>query len=216
MSFDLDTYTAKYGGVAVSNYKKNQIVYEQGGAAEALYYIMKGGVQLAIMSAKGKERVVGLLQAGDFAGERCLSTELVRISSAKALTDSKIARLEKSTVVHALHEDAPFAEFLVSRLLGRNNQLMDDLIDQLFNSSELRLARILLLLANFQNRDGEDVPIASINQDTLAKMVGTTRSRINFFMNKFRRLGYIDYNGSITVHPSLLNVVLRDTSLGDG
>jgi CRP-like cAMP-binding protein len=214
-SFDLDAFSAKYGRVLISNYEKDQIVYEQGGTAAALFYVVKGEVQLTVISDQGKERVVGLLDAGSFFGEGCLSDQLLSISSARTITDSQIARLQKSAVLRALHEDVSFSEFFVSYLLGRNNRLTDDLIDQLFNSSERRLARILLLMANFEKSDRVDAPIDHINQETLAKMVGTTRSRINHFMNKFRRLGYIDYNGKIKVHPSLLNIVLHDTS-GDG
>jgi CRP/FNR family cyclic AMP-dependent transcriptional regulator len=216
LSFDLDAFSAKYGGVTTSKYEKDRVVHEQGLAEGGLFYILKGEVQLTVVSEQGKERVVGIRNTGDFFGEGCLSDHLLSISSATTLTESVIARLEKPAVARALHEDVHFSEFFVSYLLGRNRQLMDDLIDQLFNSSERRLARVLLLLGNFEKDDRKVEPLAHINQETLAKMVGTTRSRVNFFMNKFRRLGYIDYNGRIHVHPSLLNVVLRDTSLGDG
>jgi CRP/FNR family transcriptional regulator, cyclic AMP receptor protein len=215
-SFDLDDFNAKYGGVLLSKYTKDQIIFAQGSASGATFYIITGGVQLSVVSEVGKERVVGVLHAGDFCGEGCLSGELLRVSTATAQKGAVIARMEKPAVLRALHEDIHFSEFFVSYLLSRNTRLTDDLIDHLFNNSERRLARILLLLANFEKDDRQDLPIGHINQDTLAKMVGTTRGRINIFMNKFRRLGYIDYNGNIQVHPSLLNVVLRDGTSENG
>jgi CRP/FNR family cyclic AMP-dependent transcriptional regulator len=213
-SFDLGAFNAKYGGVLLSKYAKDQIVFAQGSPSGATFYIVTGAVQLSVVSGEGKERLVGVLHVGDFCGEGCLSGELLRISTATAQTDSVIARMERPAMLRALHEDIHFSEFFVSYLLSRNNRLTDDLIDHLFNKSERRLARILLSLANFEKDDRQDVPIGHINQDTLAKMVGTTRGRINVFMNKFRKLGYIDYNGKIRVNPSLLNVVLRDSENG--
>ena len=162
-----------------------------------------------------KERVVGVLHTCEFCGEECLSDQSVRIATAAAMTESTIGRLEKATVLRAFHEDFDFSDFFVSYLLRRNIRLTNDLIDQLFNSTERRLARALLLMANLENRHQQDVLLAPVSQETLAKIVGTTRSRINVFMNKFRRLGYIDYNGRIIVHESLWNVVLRDELCGN-
>jgi CRP/FNR family cyclic AMP-dependent transcriptional regulator len=214
-SFDVTAFGTRYGGVTVYKYREGHVVYTQGNPARALYYIQKGKIQLTVVSGRGKERVVAVLEDGDFLGEGCLTEQLARISSAATMSATTIARLEKAAVARALHEDVSFSEFFVTYLLGRNNRLTSDLIDQLLNSSEKRLARILLLLAHYGDRDRHDVNITAINQQTLAKMVGTTRSRINFFMNKFRRLGYLDYNGGISVHPSLLKVVLNDQSPND-
>jgi CRP/FNR family transcriptional regulator, cyclic AMP receptor protein len=211
-AFDPEAFNAKYGGVTVGEYKKNRAVFFQGNAAGDVFYIQEGKVQLAVLSEEGKERVVMILEAGDFCGEGCLAKELLRVSTATTLTDCKIVRLEKKTMARALHEDLAFSEFFVSYLLSRNARLTEDLVDQLFNSSERRLARALLLLAHFETNVREDVLLPTINQQTLAKMIGTTRSRVNFFMNKFRRLGFIDYNGRIKVYSSLLNVVLRGDS----
>jgi CRP/FNR family cyclic AMP-dependent transcriptional regulator len=212
ISFDISAFNAKHGGVTTFQYGKNQLVYAQGNSVGAIFYIAKGKIQLTVVSEEGKERVVAILKAGDFCGEGCLNDELLRVSTATTMTESVVARLEKQAVTNALHEDLSFSEYFVSYLLGRNMRLMEDLIDQLFNSSEQRLARALLLLANYEKKEPHDSPLVNINQQILAKMIGTTRSRINYFMNKFRRLGFIEYNGGIKVHPSLLNVVLRDHS----
>jgi CRP/FNR family cyclic AMP-dependent transcriptional regulator len=214
-AFDPADFNAKFGGVVCAQYKKNQTIYAQGNAAGAVFYIQEGKVQLAVLSEEGKERVVTILEAGDFCGEGCLATELLRVSTATTMTECTVARLEKPVVSRALHEDIAFSEFFVSYLLSRNVRLTEDLVDQLFNSSEKRLARALLLLAHYETNARQDVLLPSINQQTLAKMIGTTRSRVNFFMNKFRRLGFIEYNGHIKIHNSLLNVVLHDHSLID-
>jgi CRP/FNR family transcriptional regulator, cyclic AMP receptor protein len=212
--FDCKAFNARYGGVTVGEYKKNQAVFSQGSSAGAIFYIQEGKIQLAVLSEEGKERVVMILEAGDFCGEGCLAEELLRVSTATTITEATVARLEKTSVTRALHEDLSFSEFFVSYLLSRNVRLTEDLVDQLFNSSERRLARALLLLAHYETNSREDVLLPNINQQTLAKLIGTTRSRVNYFMNKFRRLGFIDYNGDydgrIKVHSSLLNVVLRD------
>lgn len=216
LSFDVNAFNAKYGGVTICKYAEKHVLYAQGNAAKALYFIQKGKCQLTVVSERGKERVVGVLEAGEFCGEGCLSKRLLHVSSAVTMTECTVARLEKSVVVRVLHEDVSFSELFVSYLLSRNVRLTDDLIDHLFNSSERRLARTLLLLANFAESDRQDIPPVKVNQQTLAKIVGTTRSRINFFMNKFRRLGYIDYKNQVTIHPSLLNVVLHDQWEADG
>jgi CRP/FNR family transcriptional regulator, cyclic AMP receptor protein len=212
LSFDCANFSAKYGGAITSEYKKNQIIFAQGGAAGAIFYIEEGKVQLAVVSETGKERVVTILEAGDFCGEGCLADELLRVSTATAITQCTIVRMDKKAVSRALHGDHPFAEYFVSYLLSRNIRLTADLVDQLFNCSEKRLARALVLLAHFETDTPQGELVPSINQQTLAKMVGTTRSRVNFFMNKFRRLGFVDYNGHIKVNNSLLNVLLQDLS----
>ena len=158
---------------------------------------------------------MAILGPGDFCGEGCLADQLLSVSTATTMSDCVVARLEKTAVTRALHEDLLFSEFFVSYLLNRNVRLTEDLVDQLFNSSERRLARVLLLLANYENNRQQDVFLPNINQQTLAKMIGTTRSRVNHFMNKFRRLGFIDYNGSIKIHSSLLTVLLHDQSQAD-
>ncbi len=214
-SFDIKIFDTDYGGVSVGEYKKDQTIYSQGNVAGAVFYIQEGKVQLTVLSEEGKERVIMILEKGDFCGEGCLSSELLRVSTATAMTECTVVRLEKTAVVRALHENLSFSEYFVSYLLSRNVRLTEDLVDQLFNSSEKRLARALLLLAHYETNSRQDVLLPSINQQTLAKMIGTTRSRVNFFMNKFRRLGFIEYNGRIKVHSALLNVVLRDQPLNE-
>jgi CRP/FNR family transcriptional regulator, cyclic AMP receptor protein len=189
-------------------------VFLQGDVADCIFYIRKGQIQLTVLSMEGKEAVIALLDAGDFCGEGCLVGEPLRMSTATTLTKCVIARLEKSAVIRAIHEDAEFSEFLVQYVLKQTARLTDTLVDQLFNSSEKRLARVLLLLANYGKEGRTETVINNINQDTLAQMIGSTRSRVNFFMNKFRKLGLIDYNGKIHVHSSLLSVVLHDQALG--
>jgi CRP/FNR family cyclic AMP-dependent transcriptional regulator len=207
--FDPEAFAAKYGGVTTNKYAENHVIYEQGNSAGAVYYIQKGQIKLTVLSEHGKEAVVALLEAGDFCGEGCLADRLLSASTAATLTECVVVRLERAAVTRAIHEDVSFSEFFVSYLLARNLRLTEDLIDQLFNSSERRLARVLLLLAHYET-DRPEVLLPNINQQTLAKMVGTTRSRVSSFMNKFRRLGFIDYNGRIKVHSSLLKVVLHD------
>jgi CRP/FNR family cyclic AMP-dependent transcriptional regulator len=210
IGFDAKTFKAKFGSVIQSRLMENQVIYEQGNTAGSLYYIQKGKVKLTVVSEHGKERVVGVLEVGDFCGEGCLSGQLLRSSTATTMCESTIIRLEKTAVDRALHEDLMFSEFFVSYLLDRNARLTADLVDHLFNSSERRLARVLLLLAKYERQEEPSVLLERINQQTLAKMIGTTRSRVNYFMNKFRRLGFIEYNGQIKIHNSLLNVVLYD------
>jgi CRP/FNR family transcriptional regulator, cyclic AMP receptor protein len=189
---------------------KDQILFAQGEVADSLYYLQDGKVKVTVVSEQGKEAVIAILEAGSFVGEGCLTGQQVRMASVVAMTDCIAARLEKSAVIRMLHEDAQFSGKFTTYLLARNARVEADLVDQLFNSSEKRLARILLILANF-GKEGKPEPIIpSISQETLAEMIGTTRSRVSFFMNKFRQLGFIDYNGHIEVHSSLLNVVLLD------
>ena len=189
---------------------RGQIVFSQGAPADAVFYIQNGKVKLSVISAQGKEAVVAFLEAGDFCGEGCLAGQLVRMATAMAATDCTIVRVAKPSMIKALHERVEFSEMFMAHLLARNIRVEADLVDQLFNSSEKRLARVLLLLANF-GKDGKPEPVlAKISQETLAEMVGTTRSRVSYFMNRFRKLGFVEYNGDLKVHSSLLNVVLYD------
>jgi CRP-like cAMP-binding protein len=211
LPFDPKEFLSKVnGGQRVANYRKGQIVFRQGDPADAVFYIQGGKVKKTVISEQGKEAVVALQGPGDFFGEGCLAGEALRLSTVSALTKAEIARISKADITRVIHEEPAFAELFIAHLLARNSRVEEDLVDQLFNSSEKRLARTLLLLANF-GREGRPEPIiAKVSQETLAEMIGTTRSRVSFFMNKFRKLGLIDYNGSIEIHSSLLNVVLRD------
>jgi CRP-like cAMP-binding protein len=208
-SFDFRAFLARHGGT-VSKYADRQIIYAQGDAADALYYIVAGSVKVAILSEYGKEAVIGLFGPDDFFGEGCLDGQLQQNATISTTSACEIARFERPAVVRALADDPAFAKQFMSFVLDRNQKLQADLIDQLFNSSEKRLARILLMLANTGLSDQSNVIPQAINQEMLASMVGTTRSRINQFMNKFRKLGYIKYNGKIEVNNSLLNLILRD------
>jgi CRP-like cAMP-binding protein len=197
-------------GRTTAAYDKSQVVFAQGDPANAIFYLQKGRVKLTVVSHHGKEAVVAILGPGDFFGEGCLARQALRISTATAMDESSIMRLEKARMIRLLHEEPAFSEVFVAHLLSRSIRVEEDLVDQLFNSSEKRLARLLLLLANF-GKEGQPEPvIAKISQETLAEMIGTTRSRVSFFMNKFRRLGFIDYKDNLEVHSSLLNVVLHD------
>jgi CRP-like cAMP-binding protein len=198
------------GGRSISKYRQNETVFLQSSSADAVFYIQKGKVKITVVSELGKEAVVAILGPDEFCGEGCLTGQPLRLATATAMTDCEIMRLEKATMIRVLHEEPAFSEMFVSHLLARTIRVEADLVDQLFNSSEKRLARALLLLANF-GKEGEPEPIlAKISQETLAEMIGTTRSRVSAFMNKFRELGLIDYNGHIEVHRSLLNVVLHE------
>jgi CRP/FNR family cyclic AMP-dependent transcriptional regulator len=209
--FTTKAFLAQVGnGRTLDRYAKDQTVFRQGDPADAVYYIQKGKVKLTVVSEQGKEAVVAILGTNEFFGETCLAGQSQRIATVRSLSDSVILRLEKAAVVRVIHEEPAFAETFIAHLLTRSIRVEADLIDQLFNSSEKRLARLLLLLANF-GKDGKPEPIiAKISQETLAEMIGTTRSRVSFFMNKFRKLGLINYNGHIEVNSSLLNVVLHD------
>ena len=210
-AFDPKSFLAKVGeGRSIDRFGKDQIVFSQGDPADAVLYIQKGKVKVTVLSEQGKEAVVAILAADEFFGEGCLAGQAQRIATVTTMTDSVIMRLEKSAVVDVIHREPAFSEMFIAHLLGRTIRVEADLVDQLFNSSEKRLARLLLLLANF-GKEGKPEPIiAKISQETLAEMIGTTRSRVSFFMNKFRKLGLIDYNGGIHVHSSLLNVVLHE------
>jgi CRP/FNR family cyclic AMP-dependent transcriptional regulator len=210
-SFNVKVFlTTVEGGTSVSNYRKNRKIFAQGDVADSVLYVQEGQVKLSIISERGKEAVVALHTKGDFFGEGCLSGQLLRLATATAITDCVITRLDKGTVVRVLHDEPKFSEMFLTYILARNARVEEDLVDQLFNSSEKRLARLLLLMANFGKEGRPEPVIAKISQETLAEMVGTTRSRVSFFMNKFRKLGFIEYNGDLKVHNSLLNVVLHD------
>jgi CRP/FNR family transcriptional regulator, cyclic AMP receptor protein len=209
--FDPKVFLSKVnGGRAISDYRKDQIVYRQGDPADSVFYIQSGKIKTTVVSEQGKEAVVAVLGTGDFFGEGCLTGQPLRLSRVSALTRSVIVRIAKADVIRVIHEEPAFAELFIAHLLSRNIRVEEDLVDQLFNSSEKRLARVLLLLANFGKESQPEPILAKISQETLAEMIGTTRSRVSFFMNKFRELGLIDYNGHIEVHSSLLNVVLHE------
>ena len=210
-AFDPKAFLASVSeGKTISKYRKNQIVYTQGEAADAVFYVQQGKVKLTVVSEQGKEAVVAILGSGQFFGEGCLNGHPLRIATTRAVDECVITRLEKATMVATIHDEPEFSELFMSYLLTRNGRIEEDLIDQLFNSSEKRLARLLLLLANFGKEGRPEPVIGSFSQETLAEMIGTTRSRVSFFMNKFRKLGFIEYNGKLEVHNSLLNVVLHD------
>jgi CRP-like cAMP-binding protein len=210
-SFDPLAFLAKVGtGKTISVYRKDQIIFSQGEVADTIFYIQKGGVKVVVLSDQGKEAVVGILEPGQFFGEGCMNGHSLRIATSTATEESLITSISKSAMIAVLHDEPKFSELFVAYLLTRNSRVEDDLIDQLFNSSEKRLARLLLLLAKF-GKEGSPTPISpNISQETLAEMIGTTRSRVSFFMNKFRKLGLISYNGKIEVHNSLLDAVLRE------
>jgi CRP-like cAMP-binding protein len=195
----------------IADYHERQIIFSQGDPADAIFYIQKGKVKLTVVSAQGKEAVVALLTEPAFFGEGCLGGQQVRMATAAAMTDCTIARLEKAATIRLLHDEPTFAELFLHHVLSRNIRIEEDLVDQLFNSSEKRLARVLLLLANFGKEGKPEPVIAKISQETLAEIIVTTRSRVSFFMNRFRKLGLIDYNGGLHVHSSLLTIVLNDT-----
>ena len=209
--FDPKEFLARVGeGKAVSEYAKDQVVFSQGQVADAVFYIQQGKVKLTVISEQGKEAVIAMLGPGDFFGEGCLNGHPLRLATTRTIDECVITRLEKTTMIATIHRQPEFSELFMSYLLSRNSRIEEDLIDQLFNSSEKRLARLLLLLANFGKEGKPEAIVGKYSQETLAEMIGTTRSRVSFFMNKFRKLGFIEYNGTIEVHNSLLNVVLYD------
>jgi CRP/FNR family transcriptional regulator, cyclic AMP receptor protein len=209
--FDPKIFLAQVGeGKTIAKYQRGQIVFSQGDVADAVFYIQKGKVKLTVISEQGKEAVIAILEPGHFFGEGCLNGHGLRVATTAAMEECVITRIAKSVMIAAIHREPDFSELFMSYLLARNGRIEADLIDQLFNSSERRLARLLLLLANFGKEARPEPIVGKISQETLAEMVGTTRSRVSFFMNKFRKLGYIDYNGHLEVHNSLLNVVLYD------
>lgn len=209
--FDPQEFLAKVGmGKTILTYRKNQVVFSQGDAADTIFYIQTGRIKIVVISEQGKEAVVGILEPSHFFGEGCIIGHALRIATATAMEDSVITSITKPAMLEMLHKEPKFSELFMAYLLTRNNRIEEDLIDQLFNSSEKRLARLLLLLSNF-GKEGAPQPISpNVSQETLAEMIGATRSRVSFFMNKFRKLGLISYNGEIEVHTSLLNAVLYD------
>jgi CRP-like cAMP-binding protein len=210
-SFNPKTFLAKVGeGRNISKYRKSELVFSQGDPADKVFYIQKGKVKVTVVSEQGKEAVVAILGPNEFFGEGCLAGQTQRLSTAATMDASVIVGLEKSAIMRVIHEEPAFSEMFIAHLLGRTIRVEADLVDQLFNSSEKRLARMLLLLANFGKEGNPQPMIAKISQETLAEMIGTTRSRVSFFMNKFRKLGFITYNGGIHVHSSLLNAVLHE------
>jgi CRP/FNR family transcriptional regulator, cyclic AMP receptor protein len=209
--FDLKAFLSKIGDAHTSAaYRKSHVVFSQGEDADAVFYIQKGTAKVTVISEHGKEAIVAILGVNDFFGEGCLAGQKKRISSVTALTDSMIIRFDKKSIARLIQKEPKFSDVFMAYLLGRTIRVEADLVDQLFNSSEKRLARLLLLLVNFGQDNDARPRITKLSQETLAEMIGTTRSRVSFFMNKFRRLGFIDYNGHIEVHRSLLNVVLHD------
>jgi CRP-like cAMP-binding protein len=209
--FDAQVFLANVGaGKVILEFQKNQNVFAQGDVADTVFYIQKGKVKVTVLSDQGKEAVVGILEPGQFFGEGCMNGHRLRISTATAMVDCVITAITKDAMLAALRDQPELSEMFMAHLLTRNSRIEEDLIDQLFNSSERRLARMLLLLANFE-KEGSPQPISpNISQETLAEMIGTTRSRVSHFMNKFRKLGLIDYNGHIEVHNSLLSAVLHE------
>jgi CRP-like cAMP-binding protein len=209
--FDPAVFLARAGiGRTVSKLTKHAVIFSQGDVADSVFYIQKGQIKVTVISALGKEAVVAILTAGEFCGEGCLTGQPLRMATASALDKCEVMRLEKAAIIRVLQTEPLFAQMFTAYLLARTVRVEEDLVDQLFNSSEKRLARTLLLLANF-GKEGRPEPIlAKISQETLAEMIGTTRSRVSFFMNKFRKLGLINYNGHIEVHSSLLNLVLHE------
>ena len=209
--FDPSLFLARVGaGKTRLELRSRQIVFSQGDLADAVFYIEGGRIELRVVSQQGKEAILAILGVGDFFGEGCLAGQPLRMATAVADAESSVMRVEKSAMIAVLHDEPVFSALFMSYLLTRNIRIEEDLVDQLFNSSEKRLARLLLLLANFGKEGKPEPVIPKVSQETLAEMIGTTRSRVSFFMNKFRRLGFIEYNGSLSVHSSLLNVVLHD------
>jgi len=217
--FDTKAFLAVVnGGRSLLKLRKNQKVFLQGDPADAVFYIQEGKVRIAVVSKRGKEAVVALHGEGEFFGEGCLTGQPLRLATAKAMTACSIMRIDKATMVHVLRDEPKFSEFFMSYILARNARVEEDLVDQLFNSIEKRLARLLLLMANFGKEGRPETVITKVSQEMLAEMIGTTRSRVSAFMNKFRQLGFVEYNGEMKVHTSLLNMVLHETPeiSGDG
>jgi len=209
-AFDPKTFLATVNhGRKVSKCAKNALVFRQGDPADSVFYIHKGRIKLVVESDQGKEAVVALLGPEEFFGEGCLNGQPLRLASARAMVESEIMRVSKAEMIRVLHDEPAFGEMFTAHLLTRNSRVEADLVDQLFNSSEKRLARTLLMLANFGKEGGPQPITTKISQETLAEIIGTTRPRVSYFMNKFRKLGFIDYNGTVKVHSSLLSVVLR-------
>jgi CRP/FNR family transcriptional regulator, cyclic AMP receptor protein len=213
IKFDTKTFLSTInGGRKIGTFPKRQTIFVQGDSADAVFYIKEGKVKLTVVSKIGKEATIGILNEGDFFGEGCLRGQPIRMCSATAMTDCSVMRIDKKSMMEVLHQEHAFSDLFVAYLLTRNIRYEEDLVDQLFNSSEKRLARILLLLAHFGKEGAPETLIPKISQEMLAEMIGTTRSRVSFFMNRFRQLGFIDYDGGsgFQVHSSLLNIVLHD------
>ena len=210
-AFDSRVFLATInGGRKITDYRKGAVIFSQGDPADSVFYIEKGRIKLEVTSSQGKLAVVAVLKADDFFGEGCLIGQPLRLSAAVALSESRVMRVKKAEMIRVLKNEPTFSEMFTLHVLTRSSRIEEDLVDQLFNSSEKRLARTLLLLANF-GKDGKPEPItAKVSQETLAEMIGTTRSRVSFFMNRFRKLGLINYNGNMKVHSSLLSIVVND------
>jgi CRP/FNR family transcriptional regulator, cyclic AMP receptor protein len=211
LAFDHEAFLTRIeSGKTTRQYRNRQVVFSQGDAADAVFFIQSGRVELTVVSTRGKQAVIGILNAGSFFGEGCLASQPLRMATAIAIGPASIIRVGKSTMVRVLHQDPAFAELFTAYLLSRNVRIEEDLVDQLFNSAEKRLARTLLLLAHFGKDSKPESVIPKVSQETLAAMVGTTRSRVSHFMNRFRKMGFVEYNGGLQVHRALLTVVLRD------
>jgi len=213
LKFDPKTFLSTInGGRKIEAFSKKQTIFAQGDSSDAVFYIRKGEVRLTVVSKTGKEATIGILNEGNFFGESCLTGQSLRLCSATAMTDCSVMKIDKKSMIEVLHREHAFSDMFVTYLLTRNIRYEEDLVDQLFNSSEKRLARILLLLSHFGKDGKPETLIPKVSQETLAEMIGTTRSRVSFFMNRFRKLGFIDYHGGdeLQVHSSLLNIVLHD------
>jgi CRP-like cAMP-binding protein len=209
-TFERFIFSDANGGATAIKFRKDQVLFAQGEPADSVFYIQDGSIKIAVLSEQGKEAVVALMAAGDFCGEGCLAGQTVRMASVVAMTDGAATRIGKASIVRMIHDNPEFSELFTKHLLARNIRVEADLVDQLFNSSEKRLARLLLLLANFGKDERPEAVIPPVSQEMLAEMIGATRSRVSHFMNKFRQLGFIEYNGSLKVHSSLLNMVLHE------
>ena len=211
LEFDPQVFLAKVGaGKTITTVKKNQTIYKQGDIADTIFFLQKGQIKLTVNSEQGKEAVVGIVKSGQFFGEGCMNGHPLRISTTATMETCLITEISKSAMITIIHDEPKFAEVFIAYLLTRNGRIEEDLIDQLFNSSEKRLARLLLLLANYGKEANPQPIVPNISQETLAEMIGTTRSRVSHFMNKFRKLGLINYNGKIEVNSSLLAAVLHE------
>ena len=209
--FNPQTFLKQVGsGKTTLTSPKKQILFSQGDASDVVFYIQTGKVKLSVVSEQGKEAVIAILEKGSFFGEGCLAGQLVCMATATTTEDSTLVRIEKTAMIRVLHDEPAFSELFLAYLLGRNIRIQEDLVDQLFNSSEKRLARVLLLMAHFGKEGKPEQVVPKVSQEMLAEMIGTTRSRVSFFMNKFRKLGFVHYNGGLHVHSSLLNIVLHD------
>jgi len=211
VQFNAKNFLAKVGpGRSVKHHRSGEAIFTQSDPADAIFYIRRGRVKLSVVSSRGKQAVVAILGVGHFFGEGCLAGQQVRMSSAAAMSECSLVRLEKAAAIAVIHDEPVFSELFLRYVLSRNIRIEEDLIDQLFNSSEKRLARVLLLLANFGKEGKPEPVIPKMSQETLAEIIGTTRSRVSFFMNRFRKMGFIDYKHGLEIHSSLLSVLLRD------